>query len=129
MIVLDASVLIAHLNRDDAHHGAATARLNDVAEHEFVVSSITLAEALVAPARVGRTSDARASLQAIGIEEMPLPPTAAERLAILRAETGLQLPDCCVLLAAEDANGPIVTFDERLERAAAQRGLAHREPD
>lgn len=125
MIVLDANVLIAHLDAGDAHHEAATARLDEAADHEFGASSVTMAEALVAPARTGRMSDARVALQTIGLTELPLPPVAAERLAVLRAETGLKLPDCCVLLAAEDVNGPILTFDERLERVAAQRGLAY----
>lgn len=124
MIVLDASVLIAHLDASDPHHDAATARLTEVADYGFGASSITLAETLVAPARTGRVHAARAALESIDVTELPLPPTAAERLAILRAETQLKLPDCCVLLAAEDVNSPILTFDARLERVAAQRGLS-----
>jgi len=123
MIVLDASVLIAHLDPRDAFHDAAGERLLDVANQPFGASTITLAEALVAPLRTGTLRTTRAALDALEVEELPLPRGAAERLAALRTETALKLPDCCVLLAAEDANGAVLTFDERLARAAAERGL------
>jgi len=126
MIVLDASVLIAQLDQGDAHHAPARARLRAVVKQGFGLgtSTITLAEVLVEPTRTGRLPTARAALRALGIAELPLPPDAGERLAALRADTGLKLPDCCVLLAAEEANGGVLTFDERLARAAAERGLA-----
>ena len=124
MIVLDASVLIAHLDPRDALHDAADERLLDAADQPFGVSTITLAEALVAPLRMGTLRTTQAALKDLEVEEIPLPPGAAEQLAALRAETGLKLPDCCVLLAAEEADGGVLTFDERLARAAAERGLA-----
>lgn len=124
MIVLDANVLIAHLDRDDALHASAMERLSDLAEQPFGASSITLAEVLVAPTRVGNVSAAQAVLRALAVAELPLPADAAERLASLRVETKLKLPDCCVLLAAEATEGSVLTFDERLAREAAQRGLA-----
>jgi predicted nucleic acid-binding protein len=114
VIVLDASVLIAHLDARDVHHDAATAQLLDAANQQFGASSITLAEVLVAPARAGRLADAQAALRALGVTELMLPGDAAERLATLRAETELKLPDCCVLLAAEDTGATVLTFDDRL---------------
>jgi predicted nucleic acid-binding protein len=124
VIVLDASVLIAHLDQHDSLHDAARHRLVAVAEQPFGASAITLAETLVGPTRTGRLRSARAALRALDVAELALPPSAAERLAALRTETGLKLPDCCVLLAAEDADGGVLTFDERLASAAAERGLA-----
>jgi predicted nucleic acid-binding protein len=124
MIVLDASVLIAQLDQRDAHHAAAHQRLRSVAEHALGASTITIAETLVGPTTAGSLPVARAALRALEIAELPLPRDAAERLAALRAETGLRLPDCCVLLAAETANGGVLTVDERLARVAAERGLA-----
>lgn len=124
MIVVDANVLIAHLDRDDALHASATERLSDLAEQPFGASSITLAEVLVAPVRAGTVRAAHAALKALAVAELPLPTNAAERLAALRVETALKLPDCCVLLAAEAAGGAVLTFDERLAREAAQRRLA-----
>ena len=124
MIVLDATVLIAHLDNGDTHHDAAEARLLELAHEPFGASSITLAEVLVGPARAGRLANAQAALQALGVAELRLPVDAAERLAALRVATELKLPDCCVLLAAEDVQARLLTFDARLAREAARRGLA-----
>jgi hypothetical protein len=33
------------------------------------------------------------------------------------------MPDCCVLLAAETAQGTVAAFDDRLARSARDRGL------
>jgi predicted nucleic acid-binding protein len=123
VIVLDATVLIAHLDAEDAHHEAAEAQLLEVADQVFGASSITIAEVLVAPARAGRLADAKAALRSLGVAELTLPVDAAERLATLRAATELKLPDCCVLLAAEDAQARLLTFDARLAREAGRRGL------
>lgn len=50
---------------------------------------------------------------------------APVRLATLRAETGLKLPDCCVLLAAQDAGAEaVLTFDEPLGREVERLGLS-----
>lgn len=123
MIVLDANVLIAHLDQHDVHHAAAKERLLDLADRPFGASSITLAEVLVAPARTGSLPAAQAALRALEVSELSLPPNASERLAALRVETGLKLPDCCVLLAAEAVAGTVLTFDDRLAREAGRRGL------
>ena len=123
MIILDASVLIAHLDQNDLHHALATERLLEVADQRLGASSITLAEVLVAPTRAGRLAAARAALSALGVHELPLPPNASERLAALRIETALKLPDCCVILTAEVAGGAVLTFDDRLAREATRLRL------
>lgn len=127
MIILDASVLIAHLDGHDAHHARATDALEQTSE-ALGVSSITLAEVLVGPAREGRLATARVALRALEVRELPLPGDAAERLAALRAEVGLRLPDCCVLLAAQEADGTVLTYDERLGREASRLGLGSLSP-
>lgn len=126
MIVLDASVLIAHLDRDDAHHEQATARLLELADEDLGASSITLAEVLVAPVRTDRLTAAKAALGRLDVQELPLPRNAPERLAKLRAATGLKLPDCCVLLTAESVDGTVLTFDDRLAREASRSTAARR---
>ena len=119
MIVVDANVLIAHLDERDALHEQAVERLLAAADEALGCSTLTLAEVLVGPARRGRLDDARAAMAALEVQEIPLGTGAAGDLATLRAETGLELPDCCVLLAARDAHASgIVTFDERLAAAA-----------
>jgi predicted nucleic acid-binding protein len=71
----------------------------------------------------GRLADAQAALRALGVTELTLPDDVAERLATLRVETELKLPDCCVLLAAEDAGATVFTLDDRLAREAERMGL------
>jgi predicted nucleic acid-binding protein len=124
VIVLDASVLIAHLDERDAQHERALQRLLGLAEQPLACSPVTLAEVLVGPARHGRLDVARHAVAELGVREVALAADAAGRLASLRAETNLKLPDCCVLLAAQDANADgILSFDDRLIRAAAQVGF------
>lgn len=124
VMVLDANVLIGHLDERDAHHDRATEILLDSADRHLGASSITLAEVLVGPARAGRLAAARAALRTLDIVEIPPAGDAAERLALLRVETGMRMPDCCVLLAAEDVRGTVHTFDERLARQASLLGLS-----
>jgi toxin FitB len=124
VIVVDASVLIGHLDEADAQHDRATALLTEAATSPLAASTITIAEVLVGPARSGRLEAARAALEALELTEVPLGSGASERLASLRAKTNLKLPDCCVVLAAEDAGaGAILTLDDRLAAQAAQLGL------
>jgi predicted nucleic acid-binding protein len=121
VIVVDAGVLIAHLDERDVLHEQAVERLLAAAGEALGASTLTLAEVFVGPARRGRLGDARAAIAALEVEEIPLASGAAGDLATLRAETGLKLPDCCVLLAARDAHASsVLTFDERLAKAASR---------
>lgn len=126
IVVLDASVLIAFFDGEDAHHTDAHALLAGLAGEDLAISSMTLAELLVGPARQGQ--DALAStldaLTRLAIREVQLPEDVAVRLAGLRASTGLKMPDCCVVLAAETVRADsVATFDERLARAARPHGF------
>ena len=123
MIVLDASVLIAFLDGSDNHHLAAEQVLTNAVDDDLAVNPLTLAEVLVAPVRNGQVDGVLAALRALEIQELPFPADTALRLAQLRATTGLKMPDCCVLLAAEDAAASIASFDERLAQAAEMRDL------
>ena len=124
MIVLDASVLIAHLDEADAHHERATELLIKTADEMLGASPLTIAEVLVGPARAGTIDAAQAALAALAVTTVPLTTEAPARLAVLRATSRLRLPDCCVLLAAETANADIATLDDKLARAATQIGRA-----
>jgi toxin FitB len=123
VIVLDASVLIAHLESSDLHHERATELLLDVADKVLGASPLTIAEVLVGPARIDKLDAAHDALQEIGVATVPLDEQAPVRLAVLRAKTRLRLPDCCVLLAAETSAAAIATLDSRLTAAAAGLGL------
>lgn len=123
MIVLDASVLIGHLDGNDLHHQRARDLLEESGASPLGASSISLAETLVAPARAGRLAAAHDALGRIGIAELALGAEAPARLARLRADTGRKLPDCCVLLAAQDHEGAVASFDADLLKAARALGL------
>jgi predicted nucleic acid-binding protein len=127
VIVLDASVLIAQLDAADGHHVRARDLLFDIAPSRWVASTITVAEALVGPVRRDPLDEARSVVAQLGVEEVPLAAGASVRLAGLRVATGLKLPDCCVLLAAEQVDGAIATFDDRLAASARSRGFVVRD--
>lgn len=123
MIVLDASVLIAHLDGSDRHHAKARSLLEANSGEPLGANPIALAETLVSPARTGRLGDAEAALQRLGVQELPLREGAPGRLAEMRAEVGLKMPDGCVLLAAQDHEGLVASFDSDLLSAARRLGL------
>ena len=130
MIVLDASILIAHLDAADVHHRRATALLLSAAtdDEDVAASPITLAEVLVGPARAGRLEPALGALQQLGVINVDLPTDAPAQLAELRAATALKLPDCCVLLAATQTGAAVATFDAAVATAASRRGMPLRPP-
>jgi predicted nucleic acid-binding protein len=123
VIVLDASVLIAYLDAEDAQHRTAESLLAREVDDEFAVNPLTLAEVFVGPSRIGRLDAARSALRELEVTEQPFPADTAVRLARLRTDTGLRMPDCCVLLAAQDATARVAAFDDRLVRAAEELGL------
>lgn len=128
MIVLDASVLIAHLEARDPHHARAVELLRTAAKAEWllIASAMTVAEVLVGAIRAGALPVAQRALAQLGVAPVGfVGDDTAVRLATLRAETGLKMPDCCVLLAAEDHDADVVlTFDAKLEGAARRAGYA-----
>lgn len=122
-IVLDASVLIGHLDNNDPHHARAVRLLEATDGQMLGASTITLAETLVAPARADRLADAQSALSRLGVRELAFGDKAASRLARLRADLGVKLPDCCVLLAAQEHTGAVASFDTGVIKAARKLGL------
>jgi predicted nucleic acid-binding protein len=125
-LVLDASAVIAHLDRQDSHHEAMEGLLLEAVGHELMASPITLAEVLVGPTRVGQLDRALRALRSLAVQPVTLAEDGPVRLATLRAQTGLKLPDCCVLLAAACASADVVTFDDRLATAGRALGFGVR---
>ncbi|MBA2575879.1 MAG: type II toxin-antitoxin system VapC family toxin [Euzebyaceae bacterium] len=123
MIVLDASVLIAYLDADDSQHAAAETLLAREIDDDLAANPLTLAEVLVVPVRDNRLDLVLSVLRDLEVEAPPFPAAAAVRLAQLRATTRLKMPDCCVLLTAEDAGARVASFDARLAQAAEDRDL------
>jgi predicted nucleic acid-binding protein len=123
VIVLDASVLIAYLEGEDEHHEAAEALLAREIDDDFGANPLTLAEVLVGPARHDRLDEVRLALRELEVEELSFPDDTAVKLALLRSETGLKMPNCCALLAAEHVGARLASFDDGLRKAAIKRSL------
>lgn len=122
LTVLDASVLLAHFDDTDPHSDDAAAILTEA--DELGASTMTLAEVLVGAARAGRLEQQLAAINQLQIAELPLQRSTAPELVRLRVDTGLRMPDCCVLHAAltSDAQA-LATRDTQLARAATAHGL------
>lgn len=115
LIVLDASVAIAALSADDAHHDAAMNALAGASDDDLVLAATTRAEILVGPARVGGKTLTAAQDFADGCETVPVSAAIADDAAALKARhRGLSLPDAIALVVAEIIDADYVwTFDRR----------------
>lgn len=118
LIVLDASVVIAHLDSADAFHMSATSVLLEYATDDLRLPASAYAESLVDPARKGRLDDARDAIATLQLQIVPVDRLVAEKAASLRArERGLRLPDALVLACGEHLRADaIVTADRRWRR-------------
>jgi predicted nucleic acid-binding protein len=121
VITLDASVVIAHLYPHDPNHEAATAFLRESAHDRLLIHSLHLAEVLVGGVKAGRGEEMLADLEAIGIEVAARIDGESLRLANLRVESGLTLPDCCALDTALLSHSTLASFDDTLSMAARRR--------
>lgn len=123
--VLDTDVVIAALDRSDAHHRSATVLLRGLNEEAtpLLISTINYAEALVRPAddpeTLGIAVDA---IAAIGV--IPVPPSAAvAREAARLRGLGISLADGFALATAMSRSVSIASFDARVRRAAGEAGV------
>ncbi len=121
MITLDASLVIAHLQPRDRHHTAAATFLRECADERLIIHSLNLAEVLVDGVKAGRGQELLDDLRAIGVRVAEPSDGESLRLAALRVETGLKLPDCCALDTALTSESTLATFDERLATVARKR--------
>jgi predicted nucleic acid-binding protein len=115
LIVLDASIAIAALATDDAHHKEAAAALADTSDDELVLAATTRAEILVGPARAGGNRIATARDFVEGCETVPVSSAVADSAAALKARhRALSLPDAFTLVVDEMIEADTVwTFDRR----------------
>ena len=118
LIVLDASVVIAHLDASDAHHHAAVSKLRSLATDDLRLPASAYSEALVGPTRRGDPEQARARIQALPLRIEPISADQAEAAALLRAgDPPLRLPDALVIACGEVIGADrVVTTDRRWQR-------------
>ena len=115
LIVLDASVAIAALASDDAHHAAAATALAGLGDSQLVIAATTRAEILVGPSRAGGAALAAAGDFVDGCETVPVTAAIADDAAALRSRhRAVSLPDAIALVVANMIDADAVwTFDRR----------------
>ncbi len=119
--VLDTDVLIAALDRADAHHRAASQAIRQLAQEEIplLMSVVNYAEALVRPAQDDRTLRAAvAAIDAMNVRIVSPTPPLAREAARLRAH-GISLADGFALATARAHGAWLATYDRRVRRALA----------
>jgi len=128
--VVDANILIASMDKNDAHHRAVVRHLASAIQTDrLCIPVLNLAEALVAQARRDRGLEAEAAIAATGIEVVSSDPVSALELATLRATTGLKLPDCLLLASALALGATLATTDKALASQATKLGVVLALPD
>jgi predicted nucleic acid-binding protein len=118
LIVLDASVVIGHLDPADALHEAATQALREHVEDDLRLPASAYAEALVDAVRTGKLEEIRAKIGALRLTIVPIDVPLAERAAAIRGrDPAVRLPDALVLACGDvlDARA-VLTADRRWQR-------------
>jgi predicted nucleic acid-binding protein len=117
--VLDTDVVIAALDRADAHHAAAAAAFERfvTGRTELVICTVNYAEALVRPAEDERSLRAAVdAIASLGIRTSS-PEAALARVAARRRALGISLADGFALATAERVGADLASFDQRVRRA------------
>jgi predicted nucleic acid-binding protein len=92
--LLDTSIVIGALNRDDALHDVASEAVRAERDrHALAISALTYAEILVGPLRAGGRAVEVVERFAAQVRIAELSPAVARLAAELRASRGLKLPD------------------------------------
>jgi predicted nucleic acid-binding protein len=123
--VLDTDVVIAALDRADAHHHAAARSIRELIGQEarLLLSLINYAETLVRPAEDETNLRAAVSaIGALGIELTAPTPAIARDAAQLRAQN-ISLADGFALATARAHQASIASFDRRVQRASGSAGI------
>lgn len=124
---LDAGVIIAFLDADDAHHDAARSALANALDNteRLALAASALAECLVGPARTGpkAVEVVRTLIERLPASVVDLDADIAAQAAGLRAgHRSLKLPDALVLATAEQSGADqLITTDRRWPTAKAMK--------
>lgn len=123
--VLDTDVVIAALDRRDAHHLAAADGLTTMIGHEvaLLLSLINYAETLVKPAENERTL--RTAIEAISTLGIKLiaPTSAIARDAARYRKLNVSLADGFAMATAKAHKSALASFDHRVRRALPRAGI------
>jgi predicted nucleic acid-binding protein len=113
--LLDTSIVIGALNRDDAlHELAGQAIRTEHDRHALAISALTYAEILVGPLRAGGRAVEVVERFAAQVRIVEVSPAIARLAAELRATRGLKLPDAVIVATGQRLEADvIVTADAR----------------
>jgi len=123
--VLDTDVVIAALDRADAHHLAAAKALRVMIDEEIPLrlSLINYAETLVRPAETqAALRTAIEAIHALGIQLSGPTPVIARDAARLRV-LHISLADGFALATARARGATVASFDRRVRRAVQSAGM------
>lgn len=123
--VLDTDVVIAVLDRSDAHHHDATSLVTDLlaSGSALLLSLMNYAETLVRPACDERTlQTAIRAVDALGVGLVAPTAPIAREAARLRA-LNISLADGFALATAKAHGADLLSFDVRVRRALGPAGL------
>jgi predicted nucleic acid-binding protein len=123
--VLDTDVVIAALDRRDAHHGKAARAVEAMSAEgtALLLSAVNYAESLVRPAQDEQSL--RTAIKAIAaLQIRVVPPDAAiARDAARHRGLGVSLADGFALATADARAATVASFDRRVRRALRPAGL------
>jgi predicted nucleic acid-binding protein len=123
--VLDTDVVIAALDRGDAHHRRAASALTAMIEArvELLLSTVNYAEALVRPAaEESMLSTAVEAIADLGVRLVAPTPAIAHDAALVRGQ-GVSLPDGFALATAKAERASLASFDRRVKRVLPAVGI------
>jgi predicted nucleic acid-binding protein len=128
LALLDTSIVIAALNRDDALHRAAGQALRAERDrHALAISALTYAEILVGPLRAGGRAVEVVERFAAQVRIADLSPDIARRAAELRASRGLKLPDAVIVATGLRLGASVIlTADARWKGIEKVKVIGHR---
>ena len=117
-IVLDSSVVIALLTPFDKHHTAARKAVTEI-EERLVISTITLTEVLVRPAKISlkACNEMAEEIRKHFGEPIALSSEIAIIAAAIRASTRLATPDAIISATANTIKATLWTCDAALAKA------------
>lgn len=121
--VIDAGLVIALLDADNAHHEWAVRVVRALGPGRLRISVLTLAEAVVHPVMAGRGEEALTAVRRLDLDVTSLTDSDVLSLAELCASSKLRMPDAVVLHAATRTSAAIATTDRRLAGVAIAAGL------
>lgn len=119
--VLDTDVVIAVLDRSDAHHVRAAGVLKELiaTNAKRLLSTVNYAETLVRPAAdEQKLRIAVDAIDAMGIELVAPSPAVARDAARLRGSS-ISLADGFALATARASGASVASFDRRVQRMLA----------